>query len=64
MKNEEFKEGIHFYFDELGMMVMTEKYHLERGFCCGNVCRHCPYDYKNVPKQKKKDLAKNQGKNS
>ena len=48
MKNEEFKEGIDFYFDESGLMVLTEKYHIKRGFCCGNGCRHCPYDYENV----------------
>ncbi|HEU5052569.1 MAG TPA: DUF5522 domain-containing protein [Hanamia sp.] len=28
MKNEQFKEGIDFNFDENGLMVMTEKYHL------------------------------------
>jgi nicotinate-nucleotide--dimethylbenzimidazole phosphoribosyltransferase len=37
-----------FYF-ERGLMVLTEKYHLERGSCCGNGCRHCPYDHRNVP---------------
>ena len=30
-------------------MVFTEKYHLERGVCCGNGCLHCPYDFANVP---------------
>ncbi|MEI8279068.1 MAG: DUF5522 domain-containing protein [Bacteroidota bacterium] len=24
------------------------KYLLERGFCCGKACKHCPYDFKNV----------------
>ena len=23
--------------------VFTEQYHLNRGYCCGNKCRHCPY---------------------
>lgn len=32
-----------FYFDENGKMVMTESYHIKRGSCCGNGCRHCPY---------------------
>jgi hypothetical protein len=36
------------YYFENGLMVMTESYHINRGFCCGNKCRHCPYDYKNV----------------
>ncbi|MGA3037014.1 MAG: DUF5522 domain-containing protein [Vulcanimicrobiaceae bacterium] len=30
-------------------MVFTEHYHRKRGFCCGNACRHCPYDHVNVP---------------
>lgn len=32
-----------FYFDENGRMVMTELYHIKRGSCCGNGCKHCPY---------------------
>jgi hypothetical protein len=32
-----------YYFDPNGLLVFTEKYLLERGFCCGNGCRHCPY---------------------
>ena len=31
-----------FYFDR-GMMVLSRAYHLRRGYCCGNGCRHCPY---------------------
>jgi len=31
-----------FYFEQ-GLMVFTGGYHLRRGFCCGNNCRHCPY---------------------
>ncbi|MEC8739468.1 MAG: DUF5522 domain-containing protein [Bacteroidota bacterium] len=27
---------------------MTENYHLKRGNCCGNKCKHCPFDHKNV----------------
>jgi hypothetical protein len=34
------------YFDpRTGLFVMTEAYHLNRGACCGNRCRHCPFDY-------------------
>ena len=32
-----------YYIDPNGLLVFTEKYLLERGFCCGNGCRHCPY---------------------
>lgn len=24
-------------------VVFTEQFHLRRGYCCGNGCRHCPY---------------------
>ena len=46
-------EGIHYYINEEGLMVLTEKYLLERGYCCGNGCKHCPYQYQNVPEPKK-----------
>jgi len=32
-----------FYYEN-GFKVMTEQYHLKRGYCCKNKCRHCPYD--------------------
>lgn len=35
-------EGEDFYYEK-GLMVFTAKYHRERGSCCGNGCRHCPY---------------------
>ena len=34
-----------FYYEN-GYKVMTEQYHLKRGYCCKNSCRHCPYGYK------------------
>lgn len=43
----ELKENVHFYM-ESGFMVFTETYHLARGRCCGNACRHCPFDHENV----------------
>ncbi len=49
-------ENEDFYYSEQGYMVMMEKYHLERGSCCGNGCRHCPYDYEQVPEPKRSDL--------
>ena len=30
-------------------VVFTALYHIERGECCGNKCKHCPY----TPKHKK-----------
>lgn len=49
-------EGIDYYFNEEGLMVLTEKYHLEKGYCCGNGCMHCPYHYENVPEPKRTAL--------
>jgi hypothetical protein len=31
-----------------GRLVFTEAYHKKRGFCCGNGCLHCPYDWDKV----------------
>ncbi len=51
---------IDFYYDAQGYMVLTEKYHLEKGFCCGYGCRHCPYNYENVPEPKKSQILSQQ----
>ena len=45
-------ESEDYYFDERGLMVMTEVYHKKRGYCCGNACKHCPYEHSNVSEQK------------
>ena len=45
---KELIEGVDFYYNEQGLMVLTETYHLERGYCCGNGCRHCPFEYERV----------------
>jgi hypothetical protein len=34
-----------FYTNKQGYRVFTEKYHLKRGFCCTNGCKHCPYGF-------------------
>lgn len=39
-------KGIDYYFNEQGLIVFTEKYLLERGFCCNSGCTHCPYQQK------------------
>jgi hypothetical protein len=33
-----------FYKDDSGNIVMTEYFHMKRGKCCGNNCKHCPYE--------------------
>ncbi len=32
------------YYWEKGLMVFTALFHLRRGYCCKNDCRHCPYN--------------------
>ncbi len=34
------------YYIENGLYVFTSWFHLKRGSCCQNGCRHCPYGYK------------------
>ena len=55
MKNN-WIEGEDFYYNEQGFIVLTAKYHLERGHCCGNSCRHCPYNYENVAEPKRSEI--------
>lgn len=40
-----------YYYSEEGYIVLTEKYHLRRGYCCHNNCKHCPFK---KPKSKTK----------
>lgn len=54
--NEQLIEDVDFYFNEEGYVVLTEKYHLSKGFCCGNGCKHCPYDFESVPEPKRSAL--------
>jgi len=35
-------ENEDYYLDD-GLMVLTARYHLRRGYCCEQGCRHCPY---------------------
>ena len=51
MKHE-FIKDIHYYL-EGDRVIFTEKYHIQRGQCCGNGCRHCPYD----PKHQKGNVS-------
>lgn len=33
------------YYVENGLMVLTARYLLRRGYCCEQGCRNCPYGY-------------------
>jgi len=32
-----------YYLSPDGYIIFTEKYHLRKGYCCNNNCKHCPY---------------------
>ena len=50
---QEWNESEDYYLNEKGFVVFTASYLLQRGYCCGNGCRHCPYDYEAVPEPKR-----------
>ena len=58
MKDDELIEGIHYYINQEGFIVFTERYHREKGYCCGMGCLQCPYHYENVPEPRRSILLK------
>ena len=46
----DYKEGLDYYINEQGNWVFTAFYHLKKGYCCQNECKHCPYGYKKIKK--------------
>ena len=49
-------EGQDFYFEK-GLMVLTAEYLRRRGYCCGNICRNCPYTKEEQVAASKKKLV-------
>lgn len=49
---EKFTEGVDYYFEN-GLMVLTAHFLKKRGYCCGNGCRHCPYQEEETPNYNK-----------
>jgi len=47
-----------FYLDHNNKMVLTEKYHIKKGSCCGGKCKHCPYwpPYQKSNKELREDV--------
>ncbi|TDS60151.1 cysteine-rich CWC family protein [Myroides indicus] len=45
-RRSQMQEGTHYYMEN-GYFVFTELYHLMKGQCCQNGCRHCVYGFKN-----------------
>jgi hypothetical protein len=56
-------ENKDYYILPNGLLVFTEHYLLQRGYCCGNGCLHCPYEYLNVPEPKRSILLAKRAKN-
>lgn len=46
------KEGEDYYFNDAGLMVFTATYHLKRGTCCKNKCKHCPWNFGKPEREK------------
>lgn len=46
------------YSNNNKLIVFTAEYLLQRGYCCGNGCKNCPYDYKAVPEPRRSLLLK------
>jgi hypothetical protein len=44
IKRESYIEGKHFYMEN-DLFVFTEYFHIVKGECCRNSCRHCAYGY-------------------
>ena len=40
-----------YYKSKEGYIIFTEKYHLKRGYCCENRCKHCPWNFGQPKKQ-------------
>lgn len=55
MNDDELVES---YNNNNGLIIFTEEYLLQRGYCCGNGCKNCPYNYKSVPEPKRSKLLK------
>ncbi len=54
-------EGEDYYVNDKGLITFTSKYLLERGWCCGNGCLNCPFDYDGVPEPRRSELLKKRG---
>ena len=44
------QQGLDYYINQEGNWVFTAFYHLKKGYCCQNGCKHCPYGFKKTEK--------------
>lgn len=54
--------GVDYYINEEGYIVLTEKFHTKKGYCCGNGCLHCPYNYEKVEEPRRSELLRRRSK--
>lgn len=48
------KQGQKQYIDPgTGYTVFSQLFMIERGWCCGSGCRHCPFGHQNLPTERK-----------
>ena len=52
------------YTNNNGLIVFTAEYLLQRGYCCGNGCKNCPFNYKAVPEPRKSHLLQKRNNHS
>lgn len=52
-----------YYILPNGYLVFTASYLQKRGYCCGNGCLHCPYDYEKVREPKRTELLQQRAQN-
>lgn len=45
--------GNDYYITQAGLLVFTASFLAARGYCCGNGCLNCPYDYVKVQEPKR-----------
>jgi hypothetical protein len=41
--DSDLKEGVDYLTTKEGYRIMTERFLINRGYCCGNGCKNCPY---------------------
>jgi len=57
------KENEDYYILPDGRLVFSAKYLNSRGYCCGNGCLNCPFDYENVPEPRRSMLQEGRRQN-
>ncbi len=57
--SRQLEEHKDYYILPDGRLVFTASYLADRGFCCGNGCLNCPYEYIRVPEPKRSALLAN-----